>query len=142
MMRLAMTTVCAALACGSAVAKPVFSCTSTTGQLVEISKNANNEFVYFFGRKGKPELTFKLPRKAVNIDLGTGFGRYRSYTLVMPTRDATFLIYYNRDSISTDAPEAGIDVSIGHKVVRRVNCAKDKPIDEAISGEQPDRPAQ
>ena len=60
--------VLSSFACASAYAKPpvktLFSCTTTNGKQLTVQRQGA-DYVYSFGRKGRPELVFRNPKRDV-----------------------------------------------------------------------------
>ena len=67
-MKTLLFVVLSSFACASAYAKPpvktLFSCTTTNGKQLTVQRQGA-DYVYSFGRKGRPELAFRNPKRDV-----------------------------------------------------------------------------
>ena len=82
-MKTLLFVVLSSFACASAYAKPpvktLFSCTTTNGKQLTVQRQGA-DYIYSFGRKGRPELVFRNSKRQVVS---------QSYTSEMPAAQGT-----------------------------------------------------
>lgn len=107
----------------------VFSCFSTTGKHLAITRNGNF-YEYSFGKAGKPELVFKNTRKEV-FDRSPLFqfkGEYKSVEMVMKNGKYHYTVYVVMND-SIDIVSSGVTVyDPNGKDIADVQCSKQREI--------------
>ncbi len=126
-------------------AKVIFSCTTTEGKLLEITRHGT-EYQYLFGSRSKPELVFRNSRRQVlaQSEKWAGIGRISWAGMTLKNYSYYYFVHYafdlkNGTDSSTD-PGGGVIVSKDKEIglfylkesnsLASIRCSKRHPIIE------------
>lgn len=99
----------------------VFSCKTSNGKQVDIC-DAGKNLSYSFGKPGKPELAFSLPKSKAYKYLWDGMTTSEWNEVYIPRGNTTYVAYqaFHRKERRS---EHGLNVFINQKQVANIRCA-------------------
>ncbi len=104
--------------------KTLFSCKiKKSGKLLEVC-DAGKTINYTFGKVDKkPELSLSVSRDKVSTYQWAGVGRYENYSVIIPSGEATYNVFWGVDKLAKGYPEdAGVTVEIKGEEIARILC--------------------